>query len=161
MKKTMNQMGPMGEGLMGRGRIGKQADRPSGRSLLRRTKRVGRSAIERLCGGPTDYPRETCMRGQTGLLALPCNALNSYFDRPQRRRMLHNEYIVQSYSRPLPEYQSTLKISFCQDKELRQEVCYPCGCLVFLASCVCLSPPSPPAARWVFLPPFSFSSERE
>ena len=28
-------------------------------------------------------PRETCMTGQTGLLALPCNALNSYFDRPQ------------------------------------------------------------------------------
>ena len=43
-------------GLMWRGLIGKQADRPTGRSLFRRTERVGRSAIERLCDGPTDYP---------------------------------------------------------------------------------------------------------
>ena len=50
--------------------------------------------------------------------------------------------------------------TYCQDKKLRQEVCYPCGCLVCLASCVCLSPPPPPAARWVFLPPSSSFLER-
>ena len=47
--------GLMGKGLMGKGRIDNQADRPPGRSLLSRTERVGRSAIERLRGGPTDY----------------------------------------------------------------------------------------------------------
>ena len=60
-----------------------------------------------------------------------------------------------NFNAALPEYQSNLYMLFCQDKKLRQEVCYPCGCLVCLASCVCLSPPPPPAARWVFLPPSS------
>ena len=32
-------------------------------------------------------PRETSMRGDTRLFAQPCNAPNSYFDRPQRRGM--------------------------------------------------------------------------
>ena len=33
-------------------------------------------------------PRETSMRGQTGLFDQPCNALNSYFDCPHRTGLI-------------------------------------------------------------------------
>ena len=47
--------GLMGKGLMGKGPMGNEAEGPPGRSLLSRTERVGRSAVGRLGGGPTDY----------------------------------------------------------------------------------------------------------